>query len=91
MLQISSKAAHDRPFCSMSGGVVGFLKSILAARRLVTTAYTIPSGVVSTKMLATALRLSVGGKMKSSKPVAILAKSTTRSSWASSSEPLSDG
>ena len=58
-----SKAAHDSPSCFQSGGVVGALGSIPVARRQVTTASIIPPGVESTRRVAMALRLSMGGKM----------------------------
>ena len=72
-------------------GIVGAFGSIPVARRQVTTSYIILPGVESTRRLAMALRLSVGGKTQSSKPVAILVKSVRWSSWASSSKLSSDG
>ena len=57
-----SKAPHDSPSCSQSGGIVGACGSTPVARRQVTTARIIPAGVESTRRLAMALRLSVGGK-----------------------------
>ena len=60
---LMSKAAHDSPSCSQSGGIVGAFGSVRVARRQVTTACTIPPGVESTRRVAMALRLSVGGKM----------------------------
>ena len=62
-LQMLSKASHDRPSCSKSGGIVGAFGSTPVARRLVTTAHIIPPGAESTRMVAMALRLSVGGNM----------------------------
>ena len=58
-----SKAAHDSPSCSQSGGIVGAFGSIPVARRQVTTARIISPGVESTRRVAMVLRLSVGGKM----------------------------
>ena len=58
-----SKAAHDSPSYSQSGGNVEAFGSIPVARRQVTTARIISPGVESTRRMAMALRLSVGGKM----------------------------
>ena len=58
-----SKAAHGSPSCSQSGGIGGVFRSVPVARRQVATARIIPAGVESTKSVAMALRLSVGGKM----------------------------
>ena len=58
-----SKAAHDSPPCSQSGGIVRAFGSIPVARRQVTTARIIPPGVESTRRVAVAPRMSVGGKM----------------------------
>ena len=49
-----SKAAHDSPSCFQSGGIVGAFGSSPVVRRQVT-------GVESTRKVAMALRLSVGG------------------------------
>ena len=70
---------------------MGAFGSVPVARRQVTTARIIPPGVELTRRVVIALRLSVGGKMESSNPVAILAKSVRWRSCASSSEPTSDG
>ena len=75
MLQMLWKALHDKPFCSKSVGIVGAFGTTPVARRFVTTARIILPGVELTRMVAMALRLSVGGKTQSSKPVVILAKS----------------
>ena len=60
---LMSKAALDNPSFSQSGGSVGAFGSIPVARRQVTTARIIQPGVESTRRVAMALRLSVGGKM----------------------------
>ena len=57
-----SKAPHDSPSCSQSGGIGGAFGSTPVARKEVTTARIIPPGVESTRRLTMALRLSVGGK-----------------------------
>ena len=57
------KVAHDSPSSSQSGGTVGAFGNIPVAERQVTTARIIPPGVESTRRVAMALRLSVGGKM----------------------------
>ena len=85
------KAAHDSHSCSQSVEIVGVFGSDPVARRQVITARIIPPGVESTRSVAMALRLSVGGKMQTSNQVEILAKSVRRSSRASSSESTSDG
>ena len=86
-----SKAAHDSPSSSQCGGIVGAFGSIPVARRQVTIARIIPPGVKSTRRVAMALLLSVGGKVWSLNPVAILAKSVRWISCASSSELTWDG
>ena len=60
---LTLKAAHDSPSCFQSGGIVGVFGSDPVARRQVVTARIIPPGVESTRRVAMALRLSVGGKM----------------------------
>ena len=52
-----SKASHDKPSCSQSGGgIVGAFGSTPVARRQVTTARIIPPGVESMRRVAMALR-----------------------------------
>ena len=60
---LTLKTAHDSPTCSQSGEIVGGFGSDPVARRQVITARIIPPGVESTRRVAMALRLSVGGKM----------------------------
>ena len=70
---------------------MGAFGSTSVAMRQVTTARIIPPGVESTRRVAMALWLSVGGKTQRFKPVAILAKLAWSSFWAFSSELSSDG
>ena len=63
LLRMLSKASHDNPSCSQSGGIVGAFGSILGAKRQVTTARTIPPGSESTRRVVMALRLNIGGKI----------------------------
>ena len=89
-----SKAGHDSPSCSQSGGIVGSFGSIPGARRQVATARIIPPGMESTRKVKMALRLSVVGKMYSSNPVVILAMPSCQSVWPSTSSgvpPRLDG
>ena len=58
-----SKAAHDSPSSSQSGGIVGAFGSIPVARIQVTTARIMSPGVELTRTVAMAFRLSVGRKM----------------------------
>ena len=58
-----SKAAHDSPSCSQSGGIVGAFGSIPVARKQVTIARIIPPGMESTRRVAMAVRLDVDGKV----------------------------
>ena len=58
-----SKASHDSPSCFQSGGIEGALGSTPVARRQVTTARIILPAVESTRRVAMALRLIVGGKI----------------------------
>ena len=60
---LTMKAAQDSPSCSVSNGVVEVFGNAPVARRQVITARIIPPGVESTRRLAMALRLSVGGKI----------------------------
>ena len=60
---LTLKAARDSPFCSQSGEIVGVFGSDPVARRQVITARIILPGVESTRRVAMALRLSVGGKI----------------------------
>ena len=76
LLGMLSKASHGKNSCSKSGGIVGAFGSTPAARRLVTTARSIPPRMESTRIVAMTHRLSVGGKAYHSKSIAILAKST---------------
>ena len=55
---------------------MGAFGSRPVTRRQVATARIIPPGVESTRRVAMAVRLSVGGKIKPFKPVAILAELT---------------
>ena len=59
----TSNAAHDSPSCSQSGRAVGVFGSDSVAMRQVIAACIIPPGMESTRRVAMALRLSVGGKM----------------------------
>ena len=63
VLRMLPKALHDNPSCSQSGGTVEAFGSTPVARRQITTARILPPGVESTRRVAMALRLSVGGKM----------------------------
>ena len=60
---LTLKAAHDSPTCFQSGEIVGVFGSDPVGRRQVITARIIPPGVESTRRVAMAFRLSVGGKM----------------------------
>ena len=62
MLRMLSKASHNKPSCSQSGGIVEAFGSTPVARRQVTTARIIPPGMESARRVVMALRLSVGGK-----------------------------
>ena len=61
-LGVLSKASHDKPSCSQSGGIVGAFGSTPVTRRQVTTTCIILPGVESTRRVAMTLRLNVGGK-----------------------------
>ena len=58
-----SKAAYGSSSSSQSGGIVRAFGSVPVARRQVITARIISPGVESTRRVAVALRLSVGGKV----------------------------
>ena len=79
----TSKVSHEF-LLSQSGGIVAAFGSTPVARRQVTTARIIPRGVESTKRVAIALRLSVGGNLpiarRSTPPVALGASKHTAAS-----------